>query len=93
MEAIRTVHGGGQFNPPLIATRLGERLIAPLSPREIEGPRHLAPGLCNREIAVRTGLVVGTKKLHVASEFSKLNVPDRNHARVIAGKRGAIDIE
>lgn len=93
LEAIRTVHSGDQYIPPQIASRIGERLLAQLSPREMDVLQLLAKGLSNKEIAARLGLVVGTIKIHVANIFSKLGVSDRTQALVIAVKRGIIDIE
>ena len=93
LEAIRTVHAGGQFIPSQVAARIGERMLAKLSPREMEVLKLLAKGLSNKEIAARLGLVVGTVKIHVANIFSKLGVCDRTQALVTAVKRGIIDIE
>jgi len=93
LEAIRTVHSGDQYIPVQIAARIGERLIAQLSPRETEVLKLLAKGLSNKEIAAQLGLVVGTVKIHVANIFSKLGVSDRTQALVTAVKRGIIDIE
>jgi DNA-binding NarL/FixJ family response regulator len=93
LEAIRTVHRGEQYIPPQIAARVGERLIAHLSPRETEVLQLLAKGLSNKEIASQLGLVVGTVKIHVANVFSKLGVSDRTQALVTAVKRGIISIE
>lgn len=93
LEAIRTVHDGEQYIPPQIASRIGERLLAQLSPREMEVLQLLAKGLSNKEIAARLGLVVGTAKIHVANIFSKLGVSDRTQALVTAVKRGIIDID
>lgn len=93
LEAIRTVHRGEQYIPTQIASRIGERLIAHLSPRETEVLQLLAKGLSNKEIAAQLGLVVGTVKIHVANIFSKLGVSDRTQALVTAVKRGIIDID
>jgi DNA-binding NarL/FixJ family response regulator len=93
LEAIRTVYRGEQYIPPQIAARVGERLIAHLSPRETEVLQLLAKGLSNKEIAAQLGLVVGTVKIHVANVFSKLGVSDRTQALVTAVKRGIISIE
>lgn len=93
LEAIRTVHEGEQYIPPQIASRIGERLLAQLSPREMEVLQLLAKGLSNKEIAAKLGLVVGTAKIHVANIFSKLGVSDRTQALVTAVKRGIIDID
>ncbi len=93
LEAIRTVHEGEQYIPAQIASRIGERLLAQLSPREMEVLQLLAKGLSNKEIAAKLGLVVGTAKIHVANIFAKLGVSDRTQALVTAVKRGIIDIE
>ncbi len=93
LEAIRTVHAGEQYIPAQIASRIGQRLIAHLSPREMEVLQLLAKGLSNKEIAARLGLVVGTVKIHVANIFSKLGVSDRTQALVTAVQRGIIDID
>jgi DNA-binding NarL/FixJ family response regulator len=93
LEAIRTVHQGEQYIPPQIASRLGERLIAHLSPREMDVLHLLAKGMSNKEIASQLGLVVGTVKIHVANVFAKLGVSDRTQALVTAVKRGIISID
>ena len=93
LDAIRTVHHGEQYIPSQIASRIGERLIAHLSPREMEVLQLLAKGLSNKEIASQLGLVVGTVKIHVANIFSKLGVSDRTQALVSAVKRGIIDLD
>lgn len=93
LEAIRAVHSGEQYIPPQVAARIGERMLAKLSPREMEVLALLAKGLSNKEIASRLGLVVGTIKIYVANIFSKLGVSDRTQALVTAVKRGIINIE
>lgn len=93
LEAIRVVHSGEQFIPMQVAARIGERMLARLSPREMEVLKHLAKGLSNKEIAAQLGLVVGTIKIYVANIYAKLGVSDRTQALVAAVKRGIIDIE
>ncbi len=93
LDAIRTVHAGEQYIPPQIAMRVGERVLAQLSPRELDVLRLLAQGLSNKEIAAQLGLVVGTVKIHVANIFTKLGVSDRTQALVAAVKRGIITID
>ena len=93
LEAIRVIHSGDQYIPPQVAAKIGERMLANLSPREMEVLKLLAKGLSNKEIAARLGLVVGTIKIYVANIFSKLGVSDRTQALVAAVKRGIIDIE
>lgn len=93
LEAIRKVYHGEQYIPPEVAARIGERLLAQLSPRELDVLQHVAKGLSNKEIAAQLGVVEGTVKIHVANIFSKLGVSDRTQALVAAVKRGIIQIE
>lgn len=93
LEAIRAVCNGEQYIPPEVAARIGERLLAQLSPRELDVLQHVAKGESNKEIAAQLGVVEGTVKIHVANIFSKLGVSDRTQALVVAVKRGIIQIE
>jgi DNA-binding NarL/FixJ family response regulator len=93
LEAIRAVHGGAQYIPPEVAVRIGERLLAQLSPREIDVLNSLARGRSNKEIASQLGVVEGTVKIHIASIFGKLRVSDRTQALIEAVKRGIVQIE
>ena len=93
LDAIRAVHAGEQYIPPQVAAKIGERMLANLSAREMEVLKLLAKGMSNKEIAARLGLVVGTIKIYVANIFAKLGVSDRTQALVSAVKRGIIDIE
>ena len=92
LEAVRAVYAGEQYIPPQVAMRIGERMLAQLSPREMEVLKLLARGLSNKEIAAQLGLVVGTVKIQVANIFSKLAVSDRTQALVAAVQRGIIEI-
>ncbi|MEO7413922.1 MAG: response regulator transcription factor [Opitutaceae bacterium] len=93
LEGIRAVHQGTRYVPPEIAIRLGERLLAELSPREIDVIHLLARGLSNKEIGAQLEVVEGTVKIHITSIFNKLNVSDRTQALVEAIKRGIVQIE
>jgi DNA-binding NarL/FixJ family response regulator len=93
LEAIRAVHRGDQYMPPEILTRVGERMLTHLSPREVEILHLLARGLSNKEIAAQLGVVEGTVKIHITSIFSKLGVCDRTQALIEAIKRGIVQIE
>lgn len=93
LEAIRTVHRGEQYIPPEIAMRMGERLLAQLSPRELDVLRRVAKGRSNKEIAAELQVVEGTIKIHITNILAKLGVADRTQAVVIALKRGIIDLE
>lgn len=93
LEAIRTVHRGEQYMPAEIAARVGERLLAQLSPREIDVIHLLARGLSNKEIGAELGVVEGTVKIHIASIFHKLGVSDRTHALIEAVRRGIVQLD
>jgi DNA-binding NarL/FixJ family response regulator len=93
LEAIRTVHRGEQYMPSEVAMRVGERLLAQLSPRESDVLRLLGRGLSNKEIGAQLGVVEGTVKIHIANIFSKLGVSDRTQALIEAIKRGIVQID
>jgi DNA-binding NarL/FixJ family response regulator len=93
LEAIRAVHLGDQYIPTEVASRVGERLLAQLSPREIEILHWLARGLSNKEIAAQLGVVEGTVKIHITNIFGKLSVSDRTQALIEAIRRGIVQIE
>ncbi len=92
LEAIRVVHRGEQYVPAEIATRVGARMLAQLSPREIEVIQLLGCGLSNKEIGSKLGVVEGTVKIHITSIFGKLGVCDRTQALIEAVKRGIVQI-
>ena len=93
LEAIRLVHQGEHYTPPEVTMRVGERLLAQLSPREIDILHLLARGLSNKEIAAQLGIVEGTVKIHITSIFNKLGVNDRTQALIEAVKRGIVQID
>jgi len=93
LDAIRVVHRGEQYMPPEIAMRVGERLLAQLSPREIDILHLLGRGRSNKEIAAQLGVVEGTVKIHITNIFSKLGVNDRTQALIEAVKRGIVQID
>ena len=93
LGAIRAVHEGEQYIPPEIAVRVGERLPAQLSPRELDVLQMLGRGLSNKEIGVQLGVVEGTVKIHITNIFSKLGVSDRTKALLTAIKRGILQID
>jgi DNA-binding NarL/FixJ family response regulator len=93
LEAIRVVHRGEQYMPSEVAVRVGERMLAQLSPREIEVLQLVSRGFSNKEIGAQLGVVEGTVKIHVANIFGKLGVSDRTQALIEAIKRGIVQIE
>jgi DNA-binding NarL/FixJ family response regulator len=97
-NAVRTVASGGALIEPSVARRVmaefarlsqpsqmeKEKLIDPLSEREIDVLRLIAQGFSNREIADRLYLAEGTVKNYVSSLMQKLSVRDRTQAALRA---------
>lgn len=61
-----------------------------LSGRETDVLQLLAEGCCNKTIARRLGIGVGTVKTHVKGVMSKLDATARTHALVVATQRGLV---
>ncbi len=93
LTAIRCVYRGENYIPPEVAQRLGERLPAHLSEREMEVLRHIAKGMSNKEIGSALSVVEGTVKIHVANILAKLGAADRTQAVVLAVRRGLLQID
>ena len=89
--AVRTVHAGGCHLAPLIAAKLAASLTAEaLTMREQEVLALLRDGLCNKHIAARLDIAVGTVKTHLRSAFEKLRVRSRTEAVAMAERRGLL---
>jgi len=71
---------------PSVAAETRDRLLEPLTDREIEVLRFLADGFGNKEIASRMAISEHTVKFHVASIMGKLGAGNRTEA-VISGVR------
>ena len=94
LEAIRNVHAGRKYFPPLVSEKLAERLTMPeLSERETEVLRLMTAGQSNKEIANSLTLAIGTVKCHVNSILAKLSADDRTQAVVTALKKGLTDLD
>jgi DNA-binding NarL/FixJ family response regulator len=89
--AVRTVHAGGYHLAPPIAAKLAASLTAePLTVREQEVLVLVTDGLCNKRIAARLDIAVGTVKTHLRSAFDKLRVRSRTEAVAMAERRGLL---
>lgn len=94
VEAIRTVHSGKTYIPPVVAERLSRRMPRPdLSARELEVLHLIVQGLANKEIGAALNITEGTVKLHVRKVLEKLNVSDRTQAATAALRSGIIRLE
>ncbi len=102
-EAIRVAARGETFLQPSVAAKVvaefarlsrktgaTNRLIEPLSEREIEVLRLIAQGASNREIAGALFLAEGTVKNHVTNILGKLEARDRTQAALKARDSGLI---
>ena len=89
--AVRSVHDGGCHLSPSIAAKLAQSLAAePLTPREEEVLALVTEGLCNKRVAKRLDIGVGTVKTHLRAAFDKLQVSSRAQAAVMAQRRGIL---
>ncbi|HEU4566513.1 MAG TPA: response regulator transcription factor [Marmoricola sp.] len=66
------------------------RLLASLTPRELEVLRLVARGLANHEIAAALFIGETTVKTHIARVFAKLGVRDRVQAVIFAYESGVL---
>ncbi|PSL01030.1 LuxR family two component transcriptional regulator [Murinocardiopsis flavida] len=105
-ELLLGVHAaatGGAFLSPRVARRLVDRYsgvaaghaaardaVASLSRRERDVLTLLAEGLTNREIADRLGLAESTVKTHVSGVHTRLGVPNRVRAALLAHEAGIV---
>jgi len=93
LTAIRVVHSGQQYIPPIVGAKLAERIGRPeLSDRELEVLRLMATGKSNLDISTELLIAEGTVKFHVKNILSKLGVSDRTQAMIVALKRGIITL-
>lgn len=97
VRAIRAASRGEPLLAPSIATRLMQRVRAPveetLSAREIEVLRLVARGASNKEIAAALWISESTVKTHLIHAFQKLGVQDRTAAVTVALNRGILRLE
>jgi DNA-binding NarL/FixJ family response regulator len=89
--AVRSAHEGGCHLPPSIAAKLARSLTAEsLTARDEEVLALVTEGLCNKLIAKRLGIAVGTVKTHLRAAFDKLQIRSRVQAVVMAKGRGPL---
>ena len=74
------------------APELGEPLLEPLTPREIEVLQLLSAGLGNKEIAAHLNISEHTAKFHVASIMGKLGAATRTEAVTLGIRHGLVMI-
>lgn len=89
--AIRTVRLGIRYLSAQVAQNLADCLSGDsLTYRETQVLRLVVEGLCNKAIARRLDIAVGTVKSHLKGVFDKLNVDSRTQAICAAERRGLL---
>lgn len=93
LAAVHAVAGRHGYICAEVAQRIAADFARePLTTREEDVLRLLARGMCNKSIAGRLGIAVGTVKAHVKSIFGKLEASSRTEAASIATELGIIPI-
>jgi len=88
---IRAVHGGARYFSPGVAQRLADSLCTErLTGREEAVLELVVDGLCNKAIANRLGVALGTVKTHLKAIFDKLSVETRTQAVITVARRGLL---
>jgi len=104
-DAIRTVSAGGSMIEPSVARKVvaefarlaaptstaTDKLIDPLSEREIDILKLISAGLTNKEIAAKLYLAEGTVKNYVTSILQKIGARDRTQAAIRARELRLLD--
>jgi DNA-binding NarL/FixJ family response regulator len=91
IHAVRNVSRGGFHVSACIAARLAESLSGQrLTMREEEVLALVKDGLCNKLIAARLEIAVGTVKTHLRTAFDKLCVRSRTEAIATVQRRGLL---
>ena len=94
LAAIRSVAKGEKYLPPVLASRMAERLTrSALTNREHGVLELIVEGHSNKEIAAKLGLAEITIKQHVSTILDKLDVQDRTQAATAAIQRGIVHLE
>jgi DNA-binding NarL/FixJ family response regulator len=92
-HAVRSVARGARCFDAAVSSRMADSLVrATLTLREHEVLQLLARGCCNKTIAQRLDIAVGTVKAHIKSILEKLNVKTRLQAAALAEERGMLRV-
>ncbi|WP_273027724.1 LuxR C-terminal-related transcriptional regulator [Massilia timonae] len=91
LEAVASLAQGQRYLSESVTRSVADSLSREtLTGRETDVLQLLAEGCCNKSIARRLGIGVGTVKTHVKGVMSKLDATARTHAVVVATQRGLI---
>ena len=90
-KAVTTLAQGQRYLTESVTRSVADSLSREtLTGRETDVLQLLAQGCCNKSIARKLGIGVGTVKTHVKGVMSKLDATARTHAVVVATQRGLI---
>jgi two-component system NarL family response regulator len=93
IACVRTLHQGGTWVSPLVASKLVARMTqVHLTPREMGVLRLVAAGKSNREIGETLFISEATVKIHLSHLFEKLGASSRTEAVAKAAERGLIRV-
>lgn len=91
LEAVAALAQGQRYLSESVTRSVADSLSREnLTGRETDVLQLLAEGCCNKSIARKLGIGVGTVKTHVKGVMSKLDATARTHAVVVATQRGLI---
>jgi two-component system NarL family response regulator len=91
VACVRTVHGGGTWVSPIVASKLVARMTrVQITPQEMRVLRQVAEGKSNREIGETLFISEATVKIHLSHLFEKLGASSRTDAVAKAVERGLI---
>jgi DNA-binding NarL/FixJ family response regulator len=91
--AVLALGRGSRYLSVTAATRMADSLgRESLTQREAEVLGLLACGECNKSIARRLDIAIGTVKAHVKSIMDKLDADSRTQAVSIANERGLVEV-
>lgn len=93
-EAVRALHRGSRYIGAVVAQHIAESVALEWpTERETEVLRLLAIGHCNKSIALKLDIAVGTVKSHVKAILQKLDVATRTEAAAVADRRGLLALQ
>ena len=91
VEGMRAAARGMRYLCRAVAHRVADSLVQErLTGRETEVLHLIVAGHCNKTIATRLAISLGTVKAHVRAVLEKLDAGSRTHAAAVAAQRGLV---